>query len=192
MKKNIISLLAVLTVGMMIFAGCSSNKGSEEQSAEAAETTETTEAAEQEIANPWTQSDEQGVAEATGFEIAAPEGATDVSYSYMAEGKMAQMTYVLNEIKWTYRMQMADALTDISGMEYTWASEEKGTVSEREAMYYSYCAPEDGTEDDVQVVNWYDVVPGVVYSLSATAKDLDGMDIQAYAESLFVPLQGEV
>lgn len=191
MKKKIISILALMTVGMMIFAGCSSSEVKEEQSAEAAETTETAETAEQEIANPWTQSDEQGVAEATGFDIAAPEGASDVSYSYMAEGKMAQMTYVLDEINWTYRIQMADALSDISGMAYEWTGEEEGTVSDREAMYYAYSAPEDGTENDIQVVNWYDAVTGVAYSLSASAKDLDGMDIQAYAESLYAPLQGD-
>ena len=86
---------------------------------------------------------------------------------------------------------MADELTDISGMAYDWTLEEEGTVSGRAAVYYSYCAPDGGTENDVQVVNWYDAVTGVTYSLSAISEDLDGMDIQAYAESLYVPLQGE-
>ncbi len=186
MKKKIISILALMTVGMMIFAGCSSSEVKEDQSSEAAAATE-----QEQLANPWTQSDEQGVLEATGFDIAAPEGASDVSYSYMAEGKMAQMTYVLDEINWTYRIQLADALSDISGMAYEWTGKEEGTVSDREAMYYAYSAPEDGTENDIQVVNWYDAVTGVAYSLSASAKDLDGMDIQAYAESLYAPLQGD-
>ncbi len=143
------------------------------------------------LANPWTESDMQGVAEATGFEMTAPEGATDVVYGYMQAIGLAQMSYVLDETKWVYRIQAADELTDISGMAYEWTAEEEGKVAERNAVYYVYCAPEDGEENDVQVVNWYDAVTGVTYSLSAVSKDLDGMDIQAVAESLYVPLQGD-
>ena len=143
------------------------------------------------LANPWTESDMQGVADATGFEMAAPEGATNVAYSYMRESGLAQMCYTLDETDWIYRMQMADEQMDISGMAYGWASEEEGTVSGRPAVYYSYCAPDGETENDVQVVNWYDAVTGVTCSLSAVSADLDGMDIQAYAENLYLPLQGE-
>ena len=142
------------------------------------------------IANPWTQSDRQGVADATGFEMTPPEGAENVAYSYMDAGSLAQMTYELNSDKWTYRIQEADKLTDISGMYYTWDAEEKGEVSGREAIYYSYGGL-DNAGDDIQVVNWYDAVTGVTYSLSAVGSDLNGMDIQAHAESLYVPLQGE-
>lgn len=142
------------------------------------------------IANPWTQSDRQGVADATGFEMTPPEGAENVAYSYTEADSLAQMTYELNSDKWTYRMQEADKLTDISGMYYTWDAEEKGEVSGREAIYYSYGGL-DNAGDDIQVVNWYDAVTGVTYSLSAVGSDLNGMDIQAHAESLYVPLQGE-
>ena len=142
------------------------------------------------IANPWTQSDRQGVADATGFEMTPPEGAENVAYSYTEADSLAQMTYELNSDKWTYRMQEADELTDISGMYYTWDAEEKGEVSGREAIYYSYGGL-DNAGDDIQVVNWYDAVTGVTYSLSAVGSDLNGMDIQAHAESLYVPLQGE-
>ncbi len=142
------------------------------------------------IANPWVQSDRQGVADATGFEMTPPEGAENVAYSYTETDSLAQMTYELNGDKWTYRMQEADELTDISGMYYTWDAEEKGEVSGREAIYYSYGGL-DNAGDDIQVVNWYDAVTGVTYSLSAVGSDLNGMDIQAHAESLYVPLQGE-
>ena len=142
------------------------------------------------IANPWTQSDRQGVADATGFEMTPPEGAENVAYSYTEADSLAQMTYELNSDKWTYRMQEADELTDISGMYYTWDAEEKGEVSGREAIYYSYGGL-DNAGDDIQVVNWYDAVTGVTYSLSTVGSDLNGMDIQAHAESLYVPLQGE-
>lgn len=186
MKKKLISVLTVMSLSMVILAGCSFSAGQKDQNAESTDAPEQTE-----LANPWTESDEQGVAEATGFDMVAPDGAANVSYSYMADGAMAQMTYELDGAKWTYRMQMADALTDISGMAYQWTGEEKGSVAGKEAMYYAYSASDDGAENDVQVVNWYDAVPGVTYSLSASAKDLEGMDIQAYAEKLYAPLQGD-
>lgn len=201
MRKNIILIITAAAIGAAAMTGCSKTADNKATAAEstAESTTEesTEESSEAETAigmpNPWTDSDEQGVLEATGLEIAAPEGATEVSYSYMEESKLAQVKYVLDDISWVYRMEPADELTDISGMYYEWTDEDKseGTVSGREAVYYGYLAPEDSDEEDVQLVNWYDAVTGVTYSLSATAKDLDGMDIQAYAEQLYVPLQGD-
>ena len=201
MRKNIILIITAAAIGAATMTGCSKTADNKATAAEstAESTTEesTEESSEAETAigmpNPWTDSDEQGVLEATGLEIAAPEGATEVSYSYMEESKLAQVKYVLDDISWVYRMEPADELTDISGMYYEWTDEDKseGTVSGREAVYYGYLAPEDSDEEDVQLVNWYDAVTGVTYSLSATAKDLDGMDIQAYAEQLYVPLQGD-
>ena len=190
MKKKIISVLMALALGMMILTGCSSSAVQESQSSEAP--AEQTEQPEQTgLANPWTETDEQGVEAATGFAMTAPDGATDVSYSYMSDGGMAQMSYVLDGMNWTYRMQMTDELTDISGMSYSWTSQEDGTVSGRNAVYYAYLTSDDAADADVQVVNWYDMVTGVSYSLSASGKDMEGMDIQAYAEALYAPLQEE-
>ncbi len=198
MKKRMILAAAAAALCAVTATACGSSSAKETTTA--AETTAaateaaTTEAAEEEteseqIANPWTESDEAGVAEATGFDMKAPEGATEVSYSYMAEDGLAQLQYQLDDANWIYRMQQADALTDISGMHYTWESEEEGLVSGRKAMYYALGGLDD--PENVQLVNWYDSVTGVTYSLSASGKELNGMDIQAYAENIFAPLQGE-
>ena len=202
MKKKLILTLTAAAVSMAMITGCGSSSetaatDASQTESEAAESTEAegTESEEDVIgmANPWIESDEQGVLEATGFDMKAPEGATDVAYSYIPDNKLAQMQYVLDDINWTYRMEPSDELMDISGMYYGWTEDDgdKGTVSGREAVYYGYLAPEDSDEESAQLVNWYDAVTGVTYSLSAVAKDLDGMDIQAYAEKLYVPLQGE-
>ena len=202
MKKKLILTLTAAAVSMAMITGCGSSSETatteaSQTESEAAESTEAegTESEEDVIgmANPWIESDEQGVLEATGFDMKAPEGATDVAYSYIPDNKLAQMQYVLDDINWTYRMEPSDELMDISGMYYGWTEDDgdKGTVSGREAVYYGYLAPEDSDEESAQLVNWYDAVTGVTYSLSAVAKDLNGMDIQAYAEKLYVPLQGE-
>lgn len=165
MKKKIISALLVATVVLVIMAGCGSNQA--------------------DLPNPWTESDKQGVEDATGFEMTAPDGADEVAYSYMSENGMAQMSFVLDRMKWTYRMQKANELTDISGMEYGWTSQEAGTVSGKNAMYYAYKAPDNGEDTDVMLVNWYDEESGVAYSLSVLGKASGETDIQAYAEMLY-------
>lgn len=192
MKKKIVLALTLMAISAAMMSGCgSASKGENSGAGSQQESTETSEKTD--MANPWTESDKQGVAEATGFEMTAPDGGEEVSYSYMSEGKMAQMRYTLDDATWNYRMQSTDELTDISGLYYDWTLAESGTVSGREAMYYTYTDGDlNKTEfDDVQMVNWYDAVTGVSYSLSATRADLNGMDIQVYAENLYAPLQGE-
>lgn len=150
-----------------------------------------------EVTNPWVDSDEQGVMEAIGFDMKAPQDATDVRYSYMKESQIAQMTYEKDQISWVYRMKATPELVDISGMNYEWSLVDNGTVGGRNAVYYSFSTATEKTEyidstNTVQVVNWYDDLIGVSYSLSASGKDLNGMDIQVYAEELYAPLQTEV
>ncbi len=174
----------------------------------AVETTGATESAKAEettagvvgLGNPWVEADEETVNATAGLSIHAPEGATDVVYSYAKINDreyIAQVTYQLDGVDWVYRIQPALELTDISGMYYTWNVEEDGTVKNRPAKFMAYSDAKEGatTIDDVfyvQVVNWYDVVPGVTYSLSASGKNVNGMDISVYAESIFQPLQGNV
>ena len=179
MKKMMMWLTAVLVIAAMLVSGCAMAEDTLGSSDDT------------ELVNPWTESDREGVAEATGFDMVAPEEATEVIYSYMEETGLAEMQYVLDDIHWIYRMQMTDELTDISGLYVEWGSELEGTVAENEAMYYGYVNTEEESINDVQLVNWYDAVVGVTYSLSASGTDLDGMDIQVFAEDLYTSLQGE-
>lgn len=189
MKKKMIMALTVMTIGATVMSGCGTSTGQEE--------TETTEAADPaedqeedsstentQIANPWTESDEQGVAAATGFDMKAPDGATEVSYSYLEEDGLAQMTYVLEGADWNFRMQATDKLTDISGLSYDWTPTD-GNVSWMAASYYGWQENDDVNGEGVQLVVWYDAVTGVDYSLSASGQDLNGMDIQVYAENIY-------
>ncbi len=214
MKKKLVLALTMMAVSTMAMNGCgfSAEQGdsNEEQSVEVTSisfeakeesantstmqgeensVTQTTESTEH--ANPWTESDWQGVINATGFDMTAPEDAVNVAYSYMSESKTAQMTYELDSEQWNYRIQPANELTDISGMNYDWDGTEDGSVAGCEAKYYSYVGQNHGKDEDIQVVNWYDAVTGVAYSLSAKGTDLNGMDIQVYAENLYAPLQGD-
>lgn len=207
MKKKITLILTAAAISITAVTGCSQSSGGAAETSTAAESESETEASEAEAAageadstkeaessEQWIKSDKQGVLEATGFELTAPEGAEEVEYAYLEADKTAQMTYTLDDKNWTYRMKSADKLEDISGRDQEWldaacANNGNDFVSGREANNYSYVGAEG--ENDIQIVDWYDAVTGTVYSLTAEGEDLDGMDIQVYAENLYEPLQGE-
>ena len=199
-KSDVFVLLCAL-VAVLLATACGSEKKTDAPKeaevkveaevaapeAPAAEKEEAGEPAAQ-IANPWTESDREGVQQATGFDIAVPDEATDASYSYSVDG-MAQLRYVYKGSDWTYRIQKTDKLTDISGMYYDWVVQEPGKVGDMDAEYFAYSDATEDTEfiDDVfavHVVNWYDTGEGATHSLSAAGKTLDGMDIQAIAEGM--------
>ncbi len=194
MKKKFVTAMLIMTMSASLLAGCgsSSDTGNTDttKTEESTGTEDSSDAADTEedaIANPWTETDATGILNATGFLMSAPAGATNVTYSYIEDDGLAQMSYELDGKNWNYRMQYTDMLTDISGMNYNWDSEEEGEVSWMAANYYAYV----GDEEMVHLVCWYDALTGIDYSLSATAADLDGMDIQAYAEEIYTSMQGE-
>ncbi len=142
-----------------------------------------------EIANPWIETDSKGVLEATGFDVTAPEDATDVVYSYMESTGTAQVKYVQNGHDWNYRVQATDGLSDISGMYYEWVVQEPCSINGFEGMSLAYSDATEDTQyiDDVfaaHVVYWYDSEEGATHSLSVAGKDIDGLDIEVVAENL--------
>ena len=193
MKKKIVLALMAITLSAALMTGCGSSSSTEENASADATATETADTTEETDTSAdtesWTDSDQQGVLDATGFEMTAPDGATDIYYSYTEDGKIADMTYNLDGAVWSYRMEYTDELTEISGLDVEWTSEENGTLSGMEAIYYSYTDDDNVTTN--QLVNWYDAVTGISYSLSAYAEDTNGMDIQVYAENIYQSMQGE-
>ena len=139
------------------------------------------------VPNPWTETGPKGFVIATGLDMHVPEGAEDVIYRVNRFDKLGEIQFVLDGISFTARIKAVFPEEDISGLYYTWESEEEVSIS--------YCPgktfrAKDG-ENTVDLCLWYDVVPGVMYSLSCSAPDLDGFDITAVAEQVFFPLQGE-
>lgn len=198
MKKKIV-LAAVAVSCMVMAAGCGKSETANETTAA---TEAATEAVTEEIetgdegdaigmANPWVESDKTAVTVATNVELDVPEDAENVSYSYLSGENLAQVTFTRGGENWIYRGVMTDSFDDISGMYYDWDNEEEVTISGRKAMLYDHTS----NTETVWMIDWYDEVPGVMYSLSVTAADseaLNGLDMQGMAEALFVPMRDEV
>lgn len=143
------------------------------------------------IENPWVIIDKDGVLNATGLNINIPEDAENALYSYLKTDNMAQVTFSYEgHDDWTLRMQKTDMLMDISGLYYEWSYQDSATVSGKEAMMYAYTEGADDSDSidnmfGVQLINWYDDSTGITYSLSVSGKDLNGMDLQVFAENIF-------
>ena len=68
-------------------------------------------------------------------------------------------------------------------MYYDWTQKTDGTLKNWSDAV-CHCFRWVGDEAYADLCTWYDAESGTSYSVSVTAKDLDGFDLQAIAEAL--------
>ena len=142
------------------------------------------------LANPWSETDENGFMQTVGISLNLPEGAEDVSWRVLKENGLGELIFTLDGQEYTARVCSSGVWEDISGLFYNqWDSEEsckvdycEGTLRsvKDESMGYTVCS-----------CLWFDVVPGFMYSVTAEAEDPAGADVLRVAEAVFVPAQGD-
>ena len=136
------------------------------------------------LANPWQDVSAEQLKELSGISLNVPADAKEVAYRFMSSEKLAEIQFTWNDTEFNVRaeaMTLEDGhLSDNSGMYYTWENEEAITVGDCAG---SIASAKDG-EFSVQRCLWYDKEAGVMYSLSARAKDLDGLDLTAIAAEI--------
>lgn len=172
MKKVLMIVLSVLCV--LALASCANKKAEEESTVG--------------MSNPWEDTDAEGFVEKTGLDLNVPEEAENVIFRVLTETKLGEMRFTLDGVTYNARIQYTDEWEDLSGIYVSWDSTEDCEVS--------YCSGKlmTGKSDGetVKLVEWFDIVPGVMYSLSCSGKDVDGVDVVAVAEQVFRPMQGNV
>ncbi len=204
MKKSLVLILA----GLMSFSmvACSSEKPSSEESAVSQEqsseeatkeaasdaASDTSSGDEVGLANPWTDITEEEAAMLVPKCFSAPEGATNVVWSKMEDGDsvLVQMMFDYEGNTFTAREQqvLSEDEADISGLFYEWTAEDDATLAnwangEMKGKTYRFI----GDKEYVDLITWYDAETGAAYTLSTSAPDLDGFDIQAIAEAIYDP-----
>lgn len=135
------------------------------------------------LANPWAETTADGVRQALGVEFGVPDGATNLRYAMLAEDGLAEFTFTWYGMDYTARIMPADAFTDISGLYYEWNLSADWRIQGCESRVLRAYA------DDrvVDLCLWYDAGAGLMYSVTASGDDLDGFDITASAEALYLP-----
>ncbi len=122
-----------------------------------------------------------------GYDVAvAPEGATDITYNAFAMEDMtvAETTFILDSVRYTYRVTGAVWITDISGITDTFETEETGMIGWCDAQIFY-------NEGGAGKVLWYDFAPGLMYSLSVDSGATAELLLQM-ADELYEPAQQEV
>lgn len=137
------------------------------------------------IANPWVESTAGDIAEAVGAAFGIPDGAEDITYSLMTEGKLAQMRFTLDGLECVARMQPAEEFTDISGMYYEWEAEAPCVIAFMQGLEQR--AVSDG--ENIDLCLWYDAEMGLMYSLSVCGAIEDGFDITSVAGAIYAQAQ---
>lgn len=137
--------------------------------------------------NPWVDATAAEVMQALGVEFGVPEGAESVSYAMLPEEELAEMRFSWYGMDYTARIKPADCFEDISGMYYEWDLTDACSLQGCDGQVMR--ANEDGMSVDLCL--WYDAEAGLMYSVSAGGEDLDGFDIMAAAQAVYVPATAE-
>ncbi|MBR4549633.1 MAG: hypothetical protein IKO83_06925 [Oscillospiraceae bacterium] len=183
MKKILVFILLSM---MLTLAACG-------QKSPAAETPQSTAAVQ--LANPWHDITEAEAREICPRSFVVPEGAENVNWCVMdsaadpsgVPGALVQLSFDLNGNSFTAREQVTGGTEiDQSGMYYDWTVEDESDLQfwadgKMPCKTYRYF-DENGFAD---LCTWYDKENGVSYSLSVTAKDLDGFDLRAVAGAMY-------
>lgn len=138
------------------------------------------------IANPWITGTQTEIETGTGLTLAVPKTAENVSFAMLEGEKMEQMTFEIEGVSYCARAKAGEN-EDISGMYYDWEQEENSMVAYCDAVIKTAFVGDEKAE----VCIWYDMVPGVAYSLSTLCNKDENSDIRAVAEQVFVSLQGD-
>lgn len=127
----------------------------------------------------------------TGLDVTvAPQEAQDITYNaFLLDGlTVAETTFVLDGIRFSYRMaattELLEDFKDISGM--------KGPFEKISAGEVAWCrAKINYTEGGQGRIIWFDLVPGILYSMSMDHGASDEVLLEL-ANELFEPAQDTI
>lgn len=138
------------------------------------------------VSNPWIDATPDDFLQLVGVRFGLPEDAQDVSYRLLIDESLCEMHFTWQDIAFTARLRPVMDWEDISGMYYTFTQ----TPVQVNRCEGNLLRAQDG-ENDVLLCLWYDLAPGLMYSLSAVAPALsDDMLLEA-ANAVFIMHQHE-
>lgn len=137
------------------------------------------------IVNPLSEETAENLLDKSGFDLSGISKLDEnAKFFYIeADPAISEARFTLDGCNYTYRLADTAEYTDISGVYNTWSTTESSKVGYCDATAY---VSDDGTG----VILWYDVAPGVQYSLS-TDSGASVASLTAAATKVFAPTQGD-
>ena len=162
MRKTSLFILAAALL-LAGFTGCNKNIG---ETVEQIQTEEPFAG----MANPWKYDvSEQDVENLTGRAFTVPEGACEVAYGIMEQGKLGEMNFKLDGKSFCARMKPSEGFEDISGLYYEWDAEGVDDIGGAEARIRQSFA------GNISNVLWLD--GNMMYSLYTSEGDKEGYEV---------------
>lgn len=137
------------------------------------------------IPNPMSKASPEILINQLGVSFLVPQGAKDVSYHIISD-KIAQMTFSIEDTKVSARIQPSNQFEDISGMYYNWTFQEDCNIGWCQGKLFLTTSD----KKNIGLCLWYDVVPGLMYSLSIDSNATKEQLIQL-AHAVYKPAQGD-
>ena len=187
MKKRLFLILCIAALALSLAACSSPAPAPVETSAPAVAETPAPTAEPVALPNPIHETDAEGLVQATGIPLPAPEGAEDVRYCWieLTDGApIAQMEFTLDGARAFLRAQPTAGFEpeDISGLYFDW--------SKASAAEVSYCKAALYTNGEAGYIAWVDAVPGLLYNLGMS-QGASADTLITLANAAFVPVQGD-
>lgn len=132
------------------------------------------------MANPWIDTTQEDLEARTGMHLRVPEGATDVLWRVLTTADLAELRFTLGGAEYTARAVRADYFRDISGMYYSWLTEQECRIGGSAGMLQIAVGGE-------KLVQWYDEAAGVMCALSVSEGKTTNADVLAAAETVSAP-----
>jgi len=136
------------------------------------------------VTNPVHDSTADDILQTLGITFHLPSDASDIVYTTIdsvSGNPVAQVFFTEDGIQYTYRIQSVSEFTDISGAYFTWTSTKDIEVS--------YCSGKlNYIEGSAGICQWYDTVPGLMYSLYVETGASEAL-LTSMADELYVPAQ---
>ena len=204
MKKKFAAIVLASVMVSSLMTGCGAAKAPDTEQTDVTEdvteesTQEVTEPEEEEtgMVNPWVDITEEEARKNCARLFKAPDGAEEINWSMCEDlgdpdkGLMPliQLDFKLGSDYFTARAQQGAAEdADIAGNYVEWTHEEEskfhnwGDGNMTNKLYVSI-----NDSGMVDMITWYDIEIGIAYSLTVSGEDLDGLDIEAVADSMYM------
>gem|GEM_PF-1618496 len=142
-------------------------------------------------ANPWEELTKEQLTARSGLSFGIPDGAQDILYRYLPSEELAEMQFSIGSCEFTARIRPAalqeGQLMNIADMYFAWENERDVSVGHCPGRIGQ---AQTGSAEWVMLCQWYDIVPGIMYSLSVHADAPDAEALLSAAEQVFIPVQG--
>lgn len=132
------------------------------------------------MANPWIDTTREDLETRTGMHLGVPEGAENVLWRVLTTAGLAELRFILGDAEYTARAVPADYYRDISGMYYSWLTEQECRIAGSTGLLQISSSGE-------KLVQWYDEATGVMYALSVSVGEAPIVDVLALAETVCTP-----